>query len=63
MSDSAIPVHTIRRATKRDALELARLFTALGHPTAAEAVAARWGEWAAAGNAALVAAKADGTLV
>lgn len=63
MTDSTSPVHTIRRATKRDALELARLLTALGHPTAAGDVAARWGNWAAAGNAALVAADADGKLV
>jgi GNAT superfamily N-acetyltransferase len=53
---------TIRPATERDASEIARLLTALGHPTAAEPVADGWSEWSAAGNAALVAARADGTL-
>jgi len=52
----------IRAATARDAPELARLLTALGHPTAVDSISARWAEWAAAGNVALVAARADGTL-
>ena len=63
MSDFAIPAHAIRPATARDALELSRLLTVLGHPTAAESIAARWEEWAAAGGGGLVAAQADGTLV
>jgi GNAT superfamily N-acetyltransferase len=62
MTGSASPPHAIRAATRRDAAELARLLTALGHPTEAEAVAARWTAWAAAGNTALVAAAADGRL-
>lgn len=52
----------IRSATQRDAAELARLLTVLGHPTAAEALAESWEEWAAAGNVALVAVQPDGTL-
>jgi GNAT superfamily N-acetyltransferase len=47
----------------QDAPELARLLTALGHPTDAAGVAARWEEWAAEGNAALVAAREDDTLI
>jgi len=62
MIDSAIPAHAIRPATERDGSELARLLTALGHLTNAEDIAARWGEWAAAGNTALVATRADGAL-
>lgn len=62
MGDLTTPAYAIRRATERDARELARLLTALGHPTAAERVAARWADWAAAGNSALVAA-ARGALV
>nr|WP_240978609.1 GNAT family N-acetyltransferase [Longimicrobium terrae] len=36
--------------------------TALGHPTEEQSVAARWDEWAAAGNAAFVAEKDGGGL-
>ena len=60
--DSAIPVLAIRPATEHDVPELARLFTALGHPATAEAIAERWREWAAAGNTALVAPRRDGAL-
>jgi GNAT superfamily N-acetyltransferase len=60
--DSAIPVLAIRPATEHDVPELARLFTALGHPATAEAIAERWREWAAAGNTALVAPRCDGAL-
>ena len=52
----------IRSAVIGDAIEVARLLTALGHPTDAKAIADRWGEWQAAGNTALVAARTDGTL-
>lgn len=52
----------VRAATAHDAAEIARLLTLLGHPTEAGTVAARWAEWAAAGNTALVAARPDGTL-
>ena len=62
MLDSPIPTHSIRRARVSDALELARLFTTLGHATVATEVAARWPQWAAAGNLALVAVKSDGVL-
>jgi len=56
------PDRPVRAATARDAPEIARLLTVLGHPTAAESVAARWDEWSAAGNVALVVARDDGTL-
>jgi GNAT superfamily N-acetyltransferase len=52
----------IRSATQSDAAELARLLTVLSYPTAEEAIADRWEEWAAAGNVALVAVRPDGTL-
>jgi GNAT superfamily N-acetyltransferase len=52
----------IREATELDAPELARLFTALGHPTDAAGVHSRWAMWQAEGNVALVALRADGTL-
>ena len=52
----------VRVATRDDADELARLLTQLEHPTSAASIAARWDEWRAAGNLALVAARADGTL-
>ena len=54
--------HVIRPATVRDAAELARLLTQLGHPTDVARVERCWDEWAAEGNAALVATHADGTL-
>jgi hypothetical protein len=60
--DSAIPVLAIRPATEHDVPELARLFTALGHPATAEAIAERGRERAAAGNTALVAPRRDGAL-
>jgi len=63
MTDPAIPTPPIRAATAGDAAEIARLLTMLGHPTTAEAVAARWPEWTAAGSAAFVAAGTDGTLL
>ena len=53
---------TIRPATERDAAELARLVTALGYATTAPQLAERWETFAAAGNTALVAVAADGTL-
>lgn len=52
----------IRQAIESDAAELARLLTALGHPTLAEEVTARWSSWSAAGNRALVASRDDSTL-
>ena len=62
MTGSAILAIAIRPATVADAIEVARLLTALGHPTDAKGIAVRWGEWLAAGNDALVADRADGTL-
>ena len=53
---------TIRAADVTDAAELARLFIVLGHPTTANEIAARWAQWAAEGNDALVADRGDGTL-
>jgi GNAT superfamily N-acetyltransferase len=52
----------IRPAAATDAVELARLFTVLEHPTSAADVTARWAQWAAEGNDALVADRGDGTL-
>ena len=46
---------SIRRATSRDAAEIARLLSALGHPTTSDSIARRWDEWSAVGNVALVA--------
>jgi ribosomal protein S18 acetylase RimI-like enzyme len=53
---------TIRRATERDAGELARLLTLLGHPTTESAIRASWDDWAATGNSALVASQDDDAL-
>ena len=44
----------IRNATLRDASEIARLLTQLGHPTTKDEVEHRWGEWEEQGNSALV---------
>jgi len=52
----------IRPATVSDAVELARLLTALGHLSDAQAVASRWPDWSASGNIALVAARSNDTL-
>jgi GNAT superfamily N-acetyltransferase len=56
------PTPTIRAAVLADADELSRLFTALEHPTRAAEITARWAQWAAEGNDALVADRGDGTL-
>lgn len=61
-TDSRTLARAIRPARASDAPELARLLTSLGHPTDAARIVARWDEWAAAGNGALVADGADGTL-
>lgn len=53
---------TIRPAEPRDAAEIARLLTVLGHSTSEPSITARWDEWAAAGNAAFVAEKDGGGL-
>jgi GNAT superfamily N-acetyltransferase len=52
----------LRLAVVADAPELSRLFTQLGHPASVSDLQARWSPWGAAGNSALVAARADGTL-
>src|SRR5262245_45221038 len=59
---SSMSKHAIRAATERDAAEVARLLTALGHPTASVSITTRWTEWRATGNSALVAALDDGRL-
>lgn len=63
MHPATPPPLTIRPAVGADAASLARLLTVLGHPTNAHDLAQRWPDWLAAGNVALVAAAADGTLV
>jgi GNAT superfamily N-acetyltransferase len=62
MVDSTTPAHTIRPAVATDASELARLVTALGHPTTVSELVDRWGPWTTAGNTALVAVMPDGAL-
>ena len=62
MNDSETAIPTIRRAMARDAPELARLLTSLGHPTTSATIEAHWREWQSAGNVALVAERPDGTL-
>jgi len=62
MTESVIPAIEIRPATRTDAVEIGRLLTALGHPTDAKDVGARWEQWRASGNVAFVAARTDGTL-
>lgn len=48
--------HQCRLATEDDALELARLMTALGHPTTAAGIRACWASFVDEGNTAIVAA-------
>ena len=62
MNDPPIPPTSIRPAGIGDAPEIARLLTALAHPTSTEAVETRWDDWSAADNFALVAAQSNGTL-
>lgn len=62
MSKVAFQNLCIRAGTEHDAAELARLLTALGHPTDAKAISKRWPQWSEAGNTALVAARSDGSL-
>jgi GNAT superfamily N-acetyltransferase len=52
-----------RTATLADAPELARLLTLLGHDMAVGELEARWPDWAAAGNSALVAPGEQGGLL
>ncbi len=52
----------VRLATDSDAPEVARLLAQLGHLTDPARIVARWEAWRAEGNAALVAARPDGTL-
>lgn len=49
----------VRRATPDDATEVARLLTQLGYPVSADELRARWPEWEAQGNIALVGSTAD----
>lgn len=52
----------LREAAFADAAEIARLMTQLEHPTTAADVAAQWDAFMAAGDIALVVARADGSL-
>jgi GNAT superfamily N-acetyltransferase len=63
MADTVNPIHAIRTAEPRDAAELARLLTRLGHPTSAVSIAERWAAWVDNGNAALVATAQDGAII
>jgi GNAT superfamily N-acetyltransferase len=58
LSDAPRP----REARLEDAGEIARLISQLEHPTTVDDVVAQWPLFTAAGNVALVAARADGTL-
>ena len=58
-----MPTPAIRTATLDDAPELARLLTLLGHCMTTTEVEARWLDWAAAGNSALVAPGDAGMLL
>jgi len=55
--------YTIRVATPTDAAELARLLTALGHPTTVERIHAFWHDWSVGGNLALVVDRGDAGLL
>lgn len=55
-------IPTIRPATSDDAGIIALLLTELGHPTTLEAVAARWDDWHADGNCALVSLDSSGAV-
>ena len=54
---------SIRPAEKRDAPELARLFTELGHSMNSGSISERWSDWADAGNTALLAQRSDGAIL
>jgi GNAT superfamily N-acetyltransferase len=58
----ALPLLPIRGAHCDDAEEIARLLSQLGHLTTSQELVQRWPAWAEAGNSALVAPRADGTL-
>lgn len=62
MPPSTLP-YRLRRARREDAVELARLFILLGHPTSAELVDRRWPDWSDAGNQAFVAVGAGQELL
>jgi len=53
----------IRNATLRDAAEIARLLTQLGHPTTPADVEERWPEWEEQGNSALVVGDEESPLL
>lgn len=53
----------LRHASLRDASEIARLLTQLGHATTTEQVIDRWGAWETDGNSALVASRDAETLI
>ena len=63
VADAEHHVVQIRSATVRDASEIARLLTQLGHPTTQHEVEHRWGEWEEQGNSALVVGDDASTLL
>src|SRR5262245_41773487 len=59
---SELSAPQIRHARPNDAAELARLLTALGHPTSEQSIVVAWRDWDSGNNAALVAVRSDGSL-
>ncbi len=55
--------YVIRDAERHDIPQLARLFNELGHPIDAASISSNWDEWKNAGNAAIVAEQADGSIL
>jgi GNAT superfamily N-acetyltransferase len=53
----------IRDAELTDVPEIARLLVQLGHPTEPASIVAKWEQWRATGDGALVAATAKGVLL
>ena len=53
----------IRDAQRRDIPQLARLFNELGHPIDEASISSNWDDWENAGNVAIVAEQADGSIL
>jgi GNAT superfamily N-acetyltransferase len=53
----------VRDAALRDARELARLFTELGHAATEDDIVSRWNAWHAGGNVGIVVDGAEGELI
>jgi ribosomal protein S18 acetylase RimI-like enzyme len=60
MESSNLPSYTVRDARPDDAPAIARLLTALGHPTTSVSITDRWERWSNGDNGALVATADDG---